>query len=191
MVKILPEKPVIKIRIALQSLAWREAAEILLSAQKDVQLVEEGADILIQEGGESVEKASSVILSVSFPMRPGVLLQQIRTAAQAPKIALPDRLNLHDITILPKLLQAAREGETPITLTEKERDILVYLAECTSFEAGRESILPAVWGYVEGVETHTLETHIYRLRQKIEKDSSHPQNLLTTERGYRLQVIEK
>jgi DNA-binding response OmpR family regulator len=78
-----------------------------------------------------------------------------------------------------------------IRLTEKERDILLcLLAAKAQGEGGgaveRRALLDRVWGYAETVETHTLETHIYRLRQKIEMDPASPQYLLTDGTGYRL-----
>ena len=69
-----------------------------------------------------------------------------------------------------------------VRLTDKEAGILRFLARQPERRAPREALLGAVWGYNTGVSTHTLETHIYRLRQKIEADPSAPQ-LLTTELG--------
>ncbi len=70
-------------------------------------------------------------------------------------------------------------------LTEKETAILKYL-HAQKADVGKDELLQAVWEYAEDVETHTLETHIYRLRQKIEDDPAEPKLVLTTEKGYRL-----
>lgn len=72
-----------------------------------------------------------------------------------------------------------------IRLTEKEANILKYLYRAKGEVVSRETLLGEVWGYVEGVTTHTLETHIYRLRQKIESDSA-KKIILTVDGGYRL-----
>ena len=57
-------------------------------------------------------------------------------------------------------------------MTEKETSILRYLYRAGQRPVSRETLLQEVWGYNSGVTTHTLETHIYRLRQKIEKDAA-------------------
>jgi DNA-binding response OmpR family regulator len=71
-------------------------------------------------------------------------------------------------------------------LTEKERDVLVYLLGRDQHYGDRKDLLDHVWGYVQDVQTHTLETHIYRLRQKIEPDPAQPSVLVTERDGYRL-----
>jgi DNA-binding response OmpR family regulator len=78
------------------------------------------------------------------------------------------------------------QGERQTRLTEKERDILLTLLAAQGGVVRRSVLLDRVWGYASGVETHTLETHIYRLRQKIETDPARPQILLTAEDGYAL-----
>lgn len=73
-----------------------------------------------------------------------------------------------------------------IRLTEKETAILKYLYRAGDRTVKREMLLNEVWGYNAGVTTHTLETHVYRLRQKIEPDPSRAEILVTDAGGYRL-----
>ena len=73
-----------------------------------------------------------------------------------------------------------------IRLTEKETNILKYLYRAGERPVTRDVLLSEVWGYNSGVTTHTLETHIYRLRQKIERDPSNARLLVTEDGGYRL-----
>jgi DNA-binding response OmpR family regulator len=73
-------------------------------------------------------------------------------------------------------------------LTDKETSILRYLYRSGEKPVGREELLREVWGYNSNVTTHTLETHVYRLRQKIEPDAQSPKLLITETGGYRLQV---
>jgi DNA-binding response OmpR family regulator len=82
-----------------------------------------------------------------------------------------------------KLLQ---DGQKKIRLTEKETAILKYLYRVGNKTVSRETLLGEVWGYSAGVTTHTLETHIYRLRQKIEPDPTQSAILITEPGGYRL-----
>ena len=73
-----------------------------------------------------------------------------------------------------------------IRLTEKEAAILKFLYRAGPKPVARQVLLNEVWGYNAAVTTHTLETHIYRLRQKIEPDPSNSRLLLTEGGGYRL-----
>ena len=73
-----------------------------------------------------------------------------------------------------------------VRLTDKETNILKYLYRAQSSVVARDVLLHEVWGYNAGVTTHTLETHIYRLRQKIEADPSNARLLVTESGGYKL-----
>ena len=78
------------------------------------------------------------------------------------------------------------ESKNTIRLTEKEVAILQYLFAANEKTVERDVLLNEVWGYNSGISTHTLETHIYRLRQKVEPNPSKPQFLITEEGGYLL-----
>ena len=84
-----------------------------------------------------------------------------------------------------KILLEPTENKT-IKLTEKETSILKHLLRPPNTLVGRAELLDEVWGYNSGVTTHTLETHVYRLRQKMEQDPSDSQILVTEPGGYRL-----
>jgi DNA-binding response OmpR family regulator len=84
-----------------------------------------------------------------------------------------------------KLLQEPTKNRR-IRLTEKEAAILKFLYRAGTKPVARQVLLNEVWGYNAAVTTHTLETHIYRLRQKIEPDPSNARLLVTEGGGYRL-----
>jgi DNA-binding response OmpR family regulator len=75
-----------------------------------------------------------------------------------------------------------------LRLTNKEVDILKFLYRAGAKVVTRTNLLDGVWGYNAGVTTHTLETHIYRLRQKIEANPASCQMLVTDQGGYRLNI---
>ena len=94
------------------------------------------------------------------------------------------RLGAYEFRPAAKLL--VDEKAKKIRLTEKETNILKYLYRAGEKAVSREELLAEVWGYNAGVTTHTLETHVYRLRQKIENDPANAKLLLTEAGGYRL-----
>jgi DNA-binding CsgD family transcriptional regulator len=77
------------------------------------------------------------------------------------------------------------EGQELVRLTDKEVQLLRLLSQSAA-PVGRAALLEQVWGYREDLDTHTLETHIYRLRQKLERDPADPKILLTIDGGYKL-----
>ncbi|TAL36389.1 response regulator transcription factor [Phenylobacterium sp.] len=94
------------------------------------------------------------------------------------------RLGAYEFRPAAKLL--VDEKAKKIRLTEKETNILKYLYRAGEKAVSREELLAEVWGYNAGVTTHTLETHVYRLRQKIEPDPANARLLLTEAGGYKL-----
>jgi hypothetical protein len=84
-----------------------------------------------------------------------------------------------------RLLLRSPDGRA-ITLTDTEARLLAMLFDASGQELDKDTLLQRVWGYRPGLDTHTLETHIYRLRQKIETNPTNPAFLMTTDAGYRL-----
>ena len=123
---------------------------------------------------------------VTKPFRFAVLLARIRTQLRQHEASEDAIFAIGPYRFWPasKLL-LNREGRK-LRLTEKETSILRYLYRAGERPASRERLLQEVWGYNSGVTTHTLETHIYRLRQKIEKDATAPAILVTAAGGYKL-----
>src|SRR5579864_8650563 len=121
------------------------------------------------------------------PFRLNVLLARIRAQLRQHEQSEDAVFTIGPYTFRPSakvLLDAT--GRKKIRLTEKETSILKYLYRAGDRTVGRDTLLGEVWGYNAGVTTHTLETHVYRLRQKIEREPAHAQILVTDSGGYRL-----
>ena len=124
---------------------------------------------------------------VTKPFRLGVLLARVRAQLRLHEQSEDAVFTIGPYTFRPaaKLL-LEEEGNKKVRLTEKETAILKYLYRAGQKVVGRDVLLNEVWGYNAGVTTHTLETHVYRLRQKIEPDPSRAAILVTEPGGYRL-----
>ena len=81
--------------------------------------------------------------------------------------------------------QCVHATHAPIALTEKETQLLAFLAQCST-AVTRETIEQTIWGYDDTTDSHTVETHIYRLRQKLAIISPHHEVIATHEGGYLL-----
>ena len=124
---------------------------------------------------------------ITKPFRMGVLLARLRAQLRQHEQSEDAVFTIGPYSFRPStklLLDPANKKK--IRLTEKETAILKYLYRAGPRIIGRDTLLGEVWGYNAGVTTHTLETHIYRLRQKIEKDAANPEILVTEAGGYKL-----
>ncbi len=120
------------------------------------------------------------------PFRFAVLLARIRAHLRQHEQSEDATFSIGPYTFRPAAKMLLDASGQKIRLTEKETAILKYLYRAGDRIVTRDVLLSEVWGYNSGVTTHTLETHIYRLRQKIERDPSHAELLVTESGGYKL-----
>lgn len=121
------------------------------------------------------------------PFRLNELLARLRAHLRSYEQAEDLELALGPYYFRPALRQIIDETGGKIRLTDKETAILKYLYRAKG-SVSRQTLLEAVWGYSQNISTHTLETHIYRLRQKIEQSPPQERLLVTDGGGYRLNI---
>jgi DNA-binding response OmpR family regulator len=123
---------------------------------------------------------------VTKPFRFAVLLARIRAQLRQHEQSEDAVFTIGHYSFRPSGKILLDERGQKVRLTEKETAILKFLYRAGEKVITRDVLLHEVWGYNSGVTTHTLETHIYRLRQKIEKDPSRAELLVTDVGGYKL-----
>ncbi len=120
------------------------------------------------------------------PFKFAVLLARIRAQLRQHEASEDAIFRIGPYTFRPGAKILVNEKGSKLKLTEKETAILRYLYRAGTRVVSRDTLLSEVWGYNAHVTTHTLETHIYRLRQKIEADPSSASLLVTEPGGYKL-----
>jgi DNA-binding response OmpR family regulator len=123
---------------------------------------------------------------VTKPFRFAVLLARMRAHLRQHEASDDARFQIGEYVFQPGAKHLVSGSGSKLRLTEKETAILRYLYRAGQSAVSREVLLREVWGYNANVTTHTLETHIYRLRQKIERDPARSQLLITEAGGYKL-----
>ena len=123
----------------------------------------------------------SPALHLATPVRPEMLVAELRKLAGSARLMLAAGWYLD--AAQRQLLHAESD---PVHLTEKEVLLLQALCAVTPEAISREALLKNVWAYDEEVTSHTVETHIYRLRHKCESAQPRPCEILTDAGGYRL-----
>jgi DNA-binding response OmpR family regulator len=124
---------------------------------------------------------------VAAPIRPAELAARLRAQLRAFATTEDAELAIGPYVFRPASRQLQERGGTRrIRLTEKETAVLKHLHRAAGAPVGRKALLREVWGYSPNVTTHTVETHIYRLRRKIEPDQARITLLINEDGGYRL-----
>jgi DNA-binding response OmpR family regulator len=123
---------------------------------------------------------------VTKPFRFAVLLARMRAHLRQHETSDEAVFRIGPYTFQPGAKQLVTDAGQKLRLTEKETAILRYLYRAGQTVVSRDVLLKEVWGYNANVTTHTLETHIYRLRQKIETDPTKALLLVTEAGGYKL-----
>jgi DNA-binding response OmpR family regulator len=123
---------------------------------------------------------------VAKPFRFAVLLARIRLQLRQHDASEDAEFQIGRFTFRPATKHLVDAKGVKLRLTEKEAAILRFLHRAQRQAVPRETLLRDVWGYNANVTTHTLETHIYRLRQKIEDDPTEARLLVTDGGGYKL-----
>ncbi len=126
---------------------------------------------------------------VGRPVRLGTLLARIEAHWAEIEDAGLHQLGPYEFVATEQKLRDTGTG-TIIRLTELERRLLLYLASVKGAAVDRDQLLAHVWGYSAGVDTHTVETHIWRLRQKIETEDPASRFLVTEAGKYRLLLAD-
>jgi len=124
---------------------------------------------------------------VAKPFRLPLLLARIRAQLRQFELSDDASFPVGPYSFRPAVKMLVDEArQRKVHLTEKETAIVKFLYRVGDRPVPRDQLLDEVWGYNAGVTTHTLETHIYRLRQKIEASPEQPSLLVTEPGGYRL-----
>ena len=201
----------IRVLVVEDSLSIRHHLVEILAGEADIEVVGEAADgkraiELCRQMRRAGVRAPIIMLTgadsevdtvlgldagaddyVTKPFRLSVLLARLRAHLRQSERSDDAVLTIGPYTFRPSakmLVDAAARKK--VRLTEKETAILKYLYRAGDRVIGREVLLDEVWGYNAGVTTHTLETHVYRLRQKIERNPANARILVTEPGGYRL-----
>ena len=123
---------------------------------------------------------------VTKPFKFSVLLARMRAQLRQHEQSEDANFAVGPYTFKPAHKVLLMQDGQKIRLTEKETNILKFLLRSADAIVARDTLLHEVWGYNANVTTHTLETHIYRLRQKIEPDPTRASLLITESGGYKL-----
>ena len=134
--------------------------------------------------GQDARASDYIIKPFKFP----ILLARINVQLRMYEKSFDSSFTLGPYTFHPAMKILKTHDNNEIQLTEKETDILKFLYHTVEDVVPRDILLHEVWGYNNSVTTHTLETHIYRLRQKIERNPSVAKLLVTESGGYRLEI---
>ena len=172
-----------KLFLDIQNEVLKEALFEIFENQEGFQMVfaSEEADSIISD--HDVLHKKTICLDDITPLTIESLLKLLE------KQKSQETFSIHHFTYNPRLRHLTdTTTQSTQKLTEKEAALLLYFVKQKGQEVSRDVLIKDIWNYLEDVDSHTLETHIYLLRQKIEEDPKSPELLVTTPGGYVLRL---
>jgi DNA-binding response OmpR family regulator len=161
------------------------------SQEKIEHLINEGYSIIALKNKKVILNSNDDCIDIlEKPIRLVQLLSYIRFLLERQLSNDVQPFMIGHFQCIPIKKELINSNGIHIKLTEKETDVLCYLYSAKGEVVSREDLLSEVWGYNQNVTTHTLETHMYRLRKKIENKQSHTDYLITEAGGYKLNFCE-
>jgi hypothetical protein len=126
---------------------------------------------------------SNILIIDQFPLRIEKIIDKINTHLIKEKYNFQSKLNIRDYVLnLNSRIICNKECE--LKLTEREIDIILFLKKKNGTPQSTISLQNDVWGYSDTLETHTVETHIYRLRKKIKDRFKDDKFIISHNDGY-------
>ena len=149
---------------------------------------------IIFGGNQSEAKASKYILSekiggefIPTPFKMAQLYKRLLHLLHKQHLKTLETFTIGDYQFVPSERKLIDKAKNQVKLTEKESQILLYLYRHAGTEVSQSALIKNIWGYSSKlINSHTLQTHIYRLRRKIEHKKAKSSLLLTESNGYRL-----
>lgn len=162
--------------------------EDIILVDEKVEVTQEIKDIPIVLFLSEEKTINNADLIIKKPFKLQSLLAALKNNTLLPKVRRKECLTFKEYSLYPVKKEIISSETGIITkLTEKEVDIIKYLYQIAPVIASKEDLLKNVWEYSTDATTHTVETHIYRVRQKVEKNGKN-QLIITENNGYRLNM---
>ncbi len=177
-----------KIAIIVKNKALAEVLKEELSSDENVISFDANAEYhLCLTDSDDLSVDNVVFLKI--PLRIGEVLDKVSSFfLKQDNLDISDEINLNEFIFKPKI-KLLKHGNNKVSLTEKETDMLLYLYGRQGKTVSREELLKHVWRHNVEINTRTLETHVYRLRQKIAEISNNISLIVTEDSGYSLLVV--
>ena len=162
--------------------------EDIILVDEKVEVTQEIKDVPIVLFLSEEKTINNADLIIKKPFKLQSLLAALKNNTLLPKVRRKECLTFKEYSLYPVKKEIISSETGIITkLTEKEVDIIKYLYQIAPVIASKEDLLKNVWEYSTDATTHTVETHIYRVRQKVEKNGKN-QLIITENNGYRLNM---
>ena len=166
--------------VIISDYKWNKLNDILLNAKLDKSKIEVIEKILITEKG--FRKLPTKNFYLKRPFRASELLEALHSIFERLKSKRENKRFLGDISFIIPDRKLIYKDNQSVELTEKESDIILSLLSSSDRGITREEVMSKVWVLNSNMETHTFETHLYRLRRKI-KEKLFVKNLIVNKEG--------